>query len=244
MPTWAVVVTLGTLSLASIGISAVAMMPRPVVGPTSQIASAFPSNDDGAEPVATVFIGDSITAGSGSTTPSRRWTAIVSARQGWIEFNRALAGTGYIADASAAGCGKLECHNYGNAIQALTTLDPSVVVISGGRNDGPAPQGYSDIVKSTIEAAMTKWPTAQVFVTSALWDDEPEPDWLAKNEEIVRAATIEAGATFLDLGQPIEGRADLVGPDGVHPNDAGYAAIADSWDRASEELLLSSEPAG
>ncbi len=61
------------------------------------------------------------------------------------------------------------------------------------------------------------WPTADV------------PDSVLQIRDVLNAAARGVGAAFVDpIGDRwFVDRPDLIGPDGVHPNDAGHAYLAD-----------------
>ncbi|GAA5193127.1 hypothetical protein GCM10023346_17000 [Arthrobacter gyeryongensis] len=41
----------------------------------------------------------------------------------------------------------------------------------------------------------------------------------------MKAAAAANGATYLDIGQPLWGHPEFLAADGIHPDDAGHAAI-------------------
>ena len=49
---------------------------------------------------------------------------------------------------------------------------------------------------------------------------------------IVKAEAQRAGATYLDIGEPLFGHSAMMDVDGWHPNDAGHAAIAAAVEKA------------
>jgi acyl-CoA thioesterase-1 len=67
-----------------------------------------------------------------------------------------------------------------------------------------------------------------IYATSPLGDDDPAPRSLVSMGAAVDAAVTNVGGEYLDLGQPLAGRPELITGDGVHPNDDGYALIADT----------------
>lgn len=214
----------GVFVVGSLGIVAAALNPPPVQPSMSKPWTPKPETITAATPQA-LFIGDSYTAGTGASSKDVRWSTLVSKELGWLEHNEARGGTGYVMTNGLAGCGQDYCPNYPEAI-AASTVTPSIVIINGGRNDGETPAGYTDSVRATIDAAKAKWPEAKIVVTSPMWDDDTMPEWMTGTIAAVKDAATATGATYVDLGQPIVGHADYVIADGVHPNDAGYQAIA------------------
>ena len=64
------------------------------------------------------FIGDSVAAGAGASTPSKRWTTLLSTANGWTETNVAHAQTGYLRAGSKAPCTADSCPNFATAATA------------------------------------------------------------------------------------------------------------------------------
>lgn len=64
-----------------------------------------------------------------------------------------------------------------------------------------------------------------------MWSDTPEPDRLATIDAETATAARAVGARVIDIGQPLNARADLVLPDHVHPTVQGQQAIAQAIDR-------------
>lgn len=174
-----------------------------------------------------VFIGDSYAAGSGTSDPARRWTSRLSFNQGWHEVNLAQGGTGYLSKSTDPGAAARP--NYPEEIAAAVKAKPDVVVVSGGRNDTLLPidaveaatkQFYTD-----LRAAL---PKAVVIAVSPVWDASAPPAELAQVAGTVKASAEGIGGTYLDIGQPLAGKPQLIIGDKVHPNDKGAAALADA----------------
>jgi len=67
-------------------------------------------------PKLVVFIGDSYTHGTGSSSKALRWSSVVSSAEGWSEVNLGRGGTGYKATSSNNGCGLKYCPNYAEMV--------------------------------------------------------------------------------------------------------------------------------
>jgi hypothetical protein len=72
-------------------------------------------------------------------------------------------------------------------------------------------------------------PSSKLLVIGPPWPTADPPFDVLYVRDILSSQAYDAGATFID---PISegwfvGRPDLIGPDGVHPNDAGHAYMAD-----------------
>jgi lysophospholipase L1-like esterase len=173
-----------------------------------------------------VFVGDSYTAGTGATDASTSFPALVSDRMGWTLVNLGRGGTSYLATSDIAGCGLDYCPNYVEMILAVVAANPDIVVVSGGRNDTMGTEVAAQIDRFYTELR-TALPDVQIIATSPLGDDDPAPTSLTSMGATIETAATKAGGTYIDLGQPLAGRTELITEDGVHPNDDGHAAIAD-----------------
>lgn len=171
-----------------------------------------------------VILGDSYTEGAGSSTTSRerRWSTLMSDAMEWDEVNLSVPGTGYAA-------GGAERRSFEFLIDEIVARSPDVVLVSGGRND-------TWFAATDVGAAATRLfarlaedvPDAEVIVISPWWDDDAAPTTFDEAVDAIRVAAQTAGVRYLDTGQPLSGRAELLSPDGVHPNDDGHAALADA----------------
>ena len=176
------------------------------------------------------FIGDSYSAGTGSTGYNTRFSTLVSAYEGWASQSFAYGGTGYLRAATTSaktGCGANYCPSYGQVITRVQAFNPTLVIVSGGRNDVglDETQVESTIADfyTTLRAAL---PKARIVVTSPLWAYTQPPAQLAQIQQAVRSNAARVGATYLDLGQPLVDDRNLVARDQVHPNNSGHAEIA------------------
>ncbi len=146
---------------------------------------------------------------------------------GWELTNLARGGTGYITTSDVNGCGLDVCPNYRQMIPAIVAAQPTFVVVTGGRNDRP-----SDDLTRQIQAfyrdLRVALPDAEIYATSPLTDEGAAPDSFQGLATTIKEAAERNSATYLDLGQPLEGRPEFIAKDGVHPNDDGHAAIAGS----------------
>jgi lysophospholipase L1-like esterase len=121
--------------------------------------------------------------------------------------------------------------NGGVFADQLTDIQPytNVVVFVGSRNDDTTPP---DVVAAAARDAYTKAkaiaPTAKLLVIGPFWPTmEALPETQALRDAVREQATA-AGGVFVDpaaehwLDDPA-----LIGPDGIHPTDAGHAYLAD-----------------
>lgn len=191
------------------------------VNPAS-IASATPSSTatPGGKPRA-VFIGDSYAASDGASDAAHGFPALVAAAEGWDASVVACDGAGYLTVGS---CGK----DYAGLIPQVVDADPAIVVVSGGRYDTPGYQSSKQPTDAFFAALTAALPGVQIDVVSPVWDASQGKHPLGVVQQWVERAATAHGATYLDVGEPLRGRPELVGPDGVLPNDAGYAALAEA----------------
>lgn len=232
MPLWGIFGAFALLVVLGIG-TMLAMPAQSTADPSRQPRPipTFTFAEQGSERTFALFLGDSYSAGARASSEGARWTTLVSNELGWDEINRAYSGTGYLTsrEAGIPVCGFEYCPSYAEVVSEAGDLTPDLVVLSGGRNDGGSTPQHYDSVVATISAVQAQWPGVDVVVTSLLWDDDPIPPAVQATADDIREAALASGARYLELGQPLEGRVDFIDGDGVHPNDAGYRAIADSF---------------
>ena len=192
------------------------------------LASGTPAAHAG-ESARIAVIGDSYTAGSteGGNGP-RSWPQLA-----WQQ----LARQGVQVDADVAaegGAGYGQHGNSGNIFEDLTAQavrhNDALVVFFGSRNDQPVdPQKFNGFASETLHLARYAAPAAKFLVIGPAWPTASPPAAVLKIRDSLRDQAAQIGAVFVD---PITdgwfvGRPELIGQDGVHPNDAGHAYMAD-----------------
>lgn len=219
------IVGLVVLAIVTAGVVAASLRPAP----SADTSGFTPSPPAIATPTIVpnvAFIGDSYTAGIGTSNPRLRWTSLLTAEMDWVEQNLGQGGTGYLVTTSKA-CGKDYCPNFQEMAAETSKVEATVVMVSGGRNEYKL--GLTELepaIAATMQKIRATVPDAKIIALSPLWDDDPVPAGLTEMGDVVRAQVEAVGGTYLDLGQPLAGRPDLIAPDGGHPNDAGHAEIA------------------
>ena len=174
-------------------------------------------------------VGDSYTNGTAiggqgpNAWPVLAWKTL--ARQG-MQVNADVAAEG------RAGYGVRG--DQGNLFVDLTPRavkpDDSVVVFYGSRNDqGVDPNALNGQVFNSLNLARSIAPNARLLVIGPPWPTADVPPAVLQIRDILSFQSMLAGATFVD---PIAerwfvDRPDLIGPDGVHPTNAGHAYMAD-----------------
>ena len=182
-----------------------------------------------ASPARIAVIGDSYTAGYENTgRGAANWT-----ERAW----RALAGNGvYVAaDVAAeggAGYGVRGNHGslYGDLTARAVQPDDALVVFFGSRNDQDVDPGQlTRLVADTLGLARRTVPTARMLVIGPAWPTPDIPVNVWRIRDILNNEARFVGADFVDpLAEGwFAGRPELIGPDGVHPTDAGHAYMAE-----------------
>ncbi|SDS35855.1 SGNH/GDSL hydrolase family protein [Agrococcus carbonis] len=202
---------------------------------TTPAASASPTPSATADPTGrpvAVFIGDSYTVGSGTSLEGTGFPAMLGELRGWEVVNLGISGTGYAMSRDAAWCPPGGCVAYAGVIPDAVGHDPDIVVVSGGRNDLAAgsPEQLAPAVVDFFTRLRAALPEARIVVTSPLWDAPSPPQSLIDLGVIVEREANRIGAVYLDLGQPLENRPELIAPDGLHPNEEGLRLIAERID--------------
>jgi Lysophospholipase L1 and related esterases len=184
-------------AVVSSAIALTAHVPK-VHGPSS-----FPSVTADTRPPVAAFIGDSYTVGVGASEHSKRWTTMVAASQGWQEDNLGRGGTGYLAQAGVAACGKADCPDYRGMLAQLITLDPDVVVVAGGQNDQLLDPARVKIAIQTFYRDLRKvLPSAQIVVVGPSSPGPHPGRRITAIDDQVRASASAIGAVYVSLLQP------------------------------------------
>jgi lysophospholipase L1-like esterase len=174
-------------------------------------------------------IGDSYTTGTheggegANTWTARVWRTL--AQQG-------VQVTADVASEGRAGYGVRGDH--GSLFVDLTARavkrDDAVVVFFGSRNDqGVDPALLAGMAHNSFGLARQVSPFAMLLVIGPPWPTADVPGSVLEIRDILMDQARFAGATFVDpiAASWFVGRPDLIGADGVHPNDAGHAYMAD-----------------
>ena len=130
----------------------------------------------------------------------------------------------------------------------LTTDAPQVVLLQEGANDvnqGHSPTSIAAALRTMVRDARSRG--IQPFVGTVL-PQRPlgvngscrgfgADNVVAANDQI-RAMAASEGAPLVDLYQAFGGTpGELIGPDGLHPTEAGYSKIADTFFEAIRQRL-------
>lgn len=196
---------------------------RPAAGAEPGPIPTFTSEAD--TTVRAVFLGDSYVAGTGASTPSKRWTSLVADDEGWAEINLGQGATGYVS----GGLGDGQQDQYASRIQKVKAANPDVVFVSGSQNDLTFP---ADQVAAAIRTTLTKIhkavPDAHLVVVGPVNPGAIVAGTRA-NDKVVQDVAADLGATYIssiDPGSTFTEQGDYW-TDGQHPSDSGHQHIAD-----------------
>ena len=192
-----------------------------------------PAGDEDAPRVA--FYGDSYTLGTGASDPSLRWSSIICAERGWQEFNPSVNGLGFVNNRATDGEGDLPALVIAN--------DPSIVFITMGLNDNFSYDRAANQIRLRITEDFTRLatalPDARFIVVEPFWYTDRRPESVEVIIGWVRDAAAAIGADYISgASHWIEGHPEWMASDGLHPNDAGYAAMAGRMDAELTKLGL------
>ncbi|ORV18499.1 Rv0518 family GDSL lipase [Mycobacterium celatum] len=174
-------------------------------------------------------IGDSYTTGTdeGGLGP-KAWTA-----RAWATLAR--QGVQIAPDVACEGrAGYAVRGDHGSVFEDLTARavhpNDALVVFFGSRNDqGVEPEILGQMAHDTLDLARRTAPAARLLVIGPPWPTADPPEAVLQVRDIIGDQARAVGATFVD---PIAehwfvGKPELIGPDGVHPTDAGHGYMAD-----------------
>jgi len=192
-----------------------------------------PAGDEDAPRVA--FYGDSYTLGTGASDPSLRWSSIICAERGWQEFNPSVNGLGFVNNRATDGEGDLPALVIAN--------DPGIVFITMGLNDNFSYDRAANQIRLRITEDFTRLatalPDARFIVVEPFWYTDRRPESVEVIIGWVRDAAAAIGADYIPgASHWIEGHPEWMASDGLHPNDAGYAAMATRMDAELTKLGL------
>jgi len=197
----------------------------PLAACSAGTTSARGANQSGARTPAhpVVAIGDSITGGHG-LAPDDAWPILVARKRGWALTNLGTDGAGFSAPGASG-------ETYDDQVADAADLHPDFVIISGSDNDIGQPADLATITTSAMTKLRAALPDATIIATSAIGPSYPS-SLLKQVDTRVRAATLKVHGIYLDIGEPLKGRAGMLQSDGEHPTAAGQRVLADAIEAA------------
>jgi lysophospholipase L1-like esterase len=192
---------------------------------------------DPSGPVLVVY-GDSYSAGGRQGGKGDHgWPALVADRLDADLRLHAAGGAGYANGSRAAG------ETFLDQVLGNPEPDADVVIVFGSRNDRflPATE-VKDQAVAVYDAVRAAAPAAHLVVIGPAWDDDVPPDELFLTRDAVASAAAAAGALFVDplADEWLRGHPELIGADGVHPDDRGHAHLAGLVERSLHDALTGS----
>jgi lysophospholipase L1-like esterase len=181
-----------------------------------------------------LFIGDSYTAGNGSSELS--YGCMAAVRLGWLCNLSAVPGTGFVSGNPFHRFVVNQYHGISTSfVERIPGLavqyQPDIVVLDGGRNDLFLPEdSVFEAMTATINAARQAWPEAKIVFIRPRLLAKPGDD-LGFTDAFMgrlRSAPAAAGVAFIDPINRSRGKntSALLSDDGIHPNDRGELTIA------------------
>jgi lysophospholipase L1-like esterase len=181
------------------------------------------------------FYGDSYTLGVGATNPSHRWSTIICAERGWREFNPSVNGLGFVRNRRNFGDGDLPSQ--------ILASNPDIVFVAMGLNDNFGFAIDADRIRvqisTDLEYLRLALPMVRFIVVEPFWYTDDRPDSLS-----VITGWVKCAAEFIDADYIVgashwlEHHPEWMAEDGLHPNDNGYARMAQQMDAALADLRL------
>lgn len=192
--------------------------PTPTVTPSDRAATPSSTPAGATALLRAVFLGDGYTASGGASDAAHGFPALVGKAKIWNVDVVACSGAGYVVSGS---CGK----DYAALIPQVVADDPSIVIVTGGRNDVPHALSSAKATDAFYAELAARLPHVTIYAVSPVWDSAYAPASLETVQRAVKAAATAHGADYLDVGEPLRDRPQLI-RSGVMPDDSGYAAIA------------------
>jgi acyl-CoA thioesterase-1 len=173
-------------------------------------------------PARAVFLGDDYTAGAGASQGSTKWTDQVATELHLDATVVAEDGAGYATRGT-------DGTSYLQLVDAVVKARPSLVIVSGGRNDvDQSPDTLRSAAAQLFTRLQQRLPDATIVAVAPWWGDSQHPPKLTKVDDAVQAAVQAiANGKYLDIADPLVGHPDWMADD-ANPNDRGYAAISTS----------------
>jgi lysophospholipase L1-like esterase len=217
---------LAVLAAGAVLLSACAV---PGAGPTPEEDPAVTDPD---APLA-AFYGDSYTLGTGASDSSHRWSTIICAERGWNEFNPSVNGLGFVDNRRP----DLDLPSL------VIAQHPDIVFVTMGLNDNFSYQYRAGDIQAAIDRDLQRLkaelPDARFIVVEPFWYTDVRPESVEVIIGWVHDAADAIGADWVpDASHWIEGHPEWMAPDGLHPNDDGYAEMARRMDAALTDLGL------
>ena len=202
-------------------------------------SSAFPT---------AVFLGDSITTGwQAISHPRNRWSSLVCEHLGWREVNLALDGMGFFVRRGGRlpGGRRGPSNNDNTWLETALRSEPDVLTICLGINDSGLIPASQELIRQAIIHDLDFFlmqlravnPEVQIVVAPYFPALGAGPNFQAINSMIHEESTLRGIYSTDAMSEAIDGDTEKLAIDGIHPNDAGHAAIARAMIKVYESIL-------
>ncbi|WP_061961548.1 SGNH/GDSL hydrolase family protein [Demequina flava] len=171
-----------------------------------------------------VFVGDSFTEGYalGPADAGERWPTVLAETLGWEEINAGCAGAGYTRQGSVC------LTTFREQLPVHIEAEPDIIVLSGGLNDVESSgEEVQAAVRATYLSVRDTYPEATIYAVAGNAPNAATASALDDINAAVATAAEEIDAVFVDIGDPLQDRPDLLASDGFHPNAEGHHVIAE-----------------
>lgn len=191
-----------------------------------------------------VFLGDAVTTGwQALTHPRNRWSSLVCEHLRWREVNLAVDGLGFFARRGGhlpGGDRAPSCRDT-SWLEVALRAQPDVVTVCLGVNDAAFLPSQHELVREAIEHDLTflrgRLPSRCAVVVAPYFPALGVGPRFGVIRRHVHETATHLGLVSTDaMTQAIDGDEDKLALDGIHPNDAGHAAIARAMIRVYREL--------
>lgn len=185
-------------------------------------ASAAPAPASVGAHQVVVTIGDSIMAAYG-LDDDEGWPELLATGTSSKLVNLACSGAGFIAVGS---CGS----DYAGLIPQAVQARPTLVIVQSSSNDmGQSDAAIDRATSTTLAALRAALPDATIVALSTVWNEESSPPAeVASSSAAIQHAVLAQRGIYVDLGQPLEGHAEWMQSDDVHPTADGQRVLAES----------------
>lgn len=231
------------LRLALVAVASILLVtactPTSSVGPTPAPPDG-PSAASVADGPVVAFYGDSYTRGTGASSAEKRWSTIVSAERGWHEINRSENGLGFVNRRTSVEA------DIGDIPSQVIDDDPDIVFVTMGLNDNFSFDAAAERIRAAIDDDLERLraglPEARLVVVEPFWYTADRPDSVAVISGWVEQAADRDGADWIGgAGRWLDGHYagssdSWMAADDLHPNDEGYAHMAEQMDAALRSL--------
>jgi acyl-CoA thioesterase-1 len=178
-----------------------------------------------------VFFGDSLTAGYG-VSPGQSFPALIKHRIDSLHLPWQVVNAGVSGETSADGRSRIDW---------VLRQPADIFVLELGANDGlrgiPV-TGTTANLQAVIDAVRSKYPNAKIILAGMQMPPSMGATYTNAFRNIFPTlATKNKCALIPFLLQNVGGIPSLNQPDGIHPNPAGHAIVADNVWRTLKPLL-------